>query len=81
MNESDKSTIISNIDIQVLCLIAVPVTIIIPNQQNARFVFISVAIILSCYLTVGLLFIPKVCSNARTVSRCGGEKESPKESG
>jgi len=47
-------------NVVVLCLIAVPVTIIIPNQQNARFVFISVAIILSCYLTIGLLFIPKM---------------------
>lgn len=41
-------------------MIAVPVTLIIPNQQNARFVFIAVAILVSCYLTVGLIFIPKV---------------------
>ncbi|XP_067951624.1 gamma-aminobutyric acid type B receptor subunit 1-like [Watersipora subatra] len=47
-------------NIVVLCLIAVPVTLIIPNQHNARFAFVSVATIISCVLTVALLFIPKM---------------------
>ncbi|KAF6023760.1 GABA-B-R1 [Bugula neritina] len=47
-------------NILVLCVVSVPVTLIIPYQHNALYGFISVAIILSCYLSLSLIFIPKM---------------------
>ncbi|XP_014662333.1 PREDICTED: gamma-aminobutyric acid type B receptor subunit 1-like [Priapulus caudatus] len=46
-------------NVVVLCLITSPVTMIIDDQQNASFTFVSLAIIFCSFLTMALIFIPK----------------------
>lgn len=45
---------------QVLCMITAPVTMILSSQQDASFAFASLAIIFSVYITLVVLFVPKV---------------------
>lgn len=45
---------------QVLCLITAPVTMILSSQQDAAFAFASLAIVFSSYITLVVLFVPKV---------------------
>uniref|UniRef100_A0A3B3BNY8 Gamma-aminobutyric acid (GABA) B receptor, 1b n=1 Tax=Oryzias melastigma TaxID=30732 RepID=A0A3B3BNY8_ORYME len=45
---------------QVLCLITAPVTMILSSQQDASFAFASLAIVFSVYITLVVLFIPKM---------------------
>jgi gamma-aminobutyric acid type B receptor len=45
---------------QVLCIITAPVTLIIGSHQDASFAFVAVAILLSSFLAMGLIFVPKV---------------------
>ena len=45
---------------QVLCLITAPVTMILTSQQDASFAFASLAIVFSAYITLVVLFVPKV---------------------
>lgn len=47
-------------NVVILCLITAPVTMVIANQQDACFVFVSLAIIFCCFLSLALIFIPKV---------------------
>lgn len=46
--------------LQVLCLITAPVTMILSSQQDASFAFASLAIVFSAYITLVVLFVPKV---------------------
>ncbi|XP_074928174.1 gamma-aminobutyric acid type B receptor subunit 1-like [Chelonoidis abingdonii] len=45
---------------QVLCLITAPVTMILNSQQDAAFAFTSLAIVFSSYITLVVLFVPKM---------------------
>jgi len=45
---------------QVLCLITAPVTMILSSQQDAAFAFASLAIVFSSYITLVVLFVPKM---------------------
>lgn len=45
---------------QVLCMITAPVTMILSSQQDASFAFASLAIVFSVYITLVVLFVPKV---------------------
>ena len=45
---------------QVLCLITAPVTMILSSQQDAAFAFASLAVVFSSYITLVVLFVPKV---------------------
>uniref|UniRef100_A0A8C7Y9X7 Gamma-aminobutyric acid (GABA) B receptor, 1b n=1 Tax=Oryzias sinensis TaxID=183150 RepID=A0A8C7Y9X7_9TELE len=47
-------------NVAVLCLITAPVTMILSSQQDASFAFASLAIIFSVYITLVVLFIPKM---------------------
>ncbi|KAK6195470.1 hypothetical protein SNE40_000895 [Patella caerulea] len=47
-------------NVVVMCVITAPITLIIGNQQDASFAFISLAIILCSFLSMGLLFVPKM---------------------
>lgn len=47
-------------NVVVLCLITAPVTLVISTQQDASFAFVSFAIIFCCFLSMALVFIPKV---------------------
>uniref|UniRef100_A0A8B9HKI5 Gamma-aminobutyric acid type B receptor subunit 1 n=1 Tax=Astyanax mexicanus TaxID=7994 RepID=A0A8B9HKI5_ASTMX len=46
--------------IRVLCLITAPVTMILSSQQDASFAFASLAIVFSVYITLVVLFVPKM---------------------
>lgn len=46
--------------LQVLCMITAPVTMILSSQQDASFAFASLAIVFSVYITLVVLFVPKV---------------------
>ncbi|XP_009272085.2 PREDICTED: gamma-aminobutyric acid type B receptor subunit 1, partial [Aptenodytes forsteri] len=45
---------------KVLCLITAPVTMILSSQQDAAFAFASLAGVFSSYITLVVLFVPKV---------------------
>lgn len=49
-----------SLSLQVLCLITAPVTMILSSQQDAAFAFASLAIVFSAYITLVVLFVPKV---------------------
>ncbi|MEQ2191604.1 Gamma-aminobutyric acid type B receptor subunit 1, partial [Xenoophorus captivus] len=50
----------------VLCLITAPVTMILSSQQDASFAFASLAIVFSAYITLVVLFVPKVTDTLKT---------------
>ena len=45
---------------QVLCVITAPITLIIKSQQDASYAFVALAIILCSFLSMGVIFGPKV---------------------
>ncbi|GFY57616.1 gamma-aminobutyric acid type B receptor subunit 1 [Trichonephila inaurata madagascariensis] len=45
---------------KVLCLITAPVTLVISSQTDATYAFVSLAIIVCSFLSMALIFIPKV---------------------
>lgn len=47
-------------NVVVLCLITAPVTLVISAQQDASFAFVALAIIFCCFLSMALVFVPKV---------------------
>ncbi|XP_055388221.1 gamma-aminobutyric acid type B receptor subunit 1 [Condylostylus longicornis] len=47
-------------NVVVLCLITAPVAMVIASQQDASFAFISLAVIFCCFLSMLLIFVPKV---------------------
>ncbi|CAK6982642.1 gamma-aminobutyric acid type B receptor subunit 1, partial [Scomber scombrus] len=49
-----------HITVEVLCMITAPVTMILSSQQDASFAFASLAIVFSVYITLVVLFIPKM---------------------
>ncbi|GBP61571.1 Gamma-aminobutyric acid type B receptor subunit 1 [Eumeta japonica] len=47
-------------NVVVLCLITAPVSLVIASQQDASFAFVSLAIVFCCFLSMALIFVPKV---------------------
>ncbi|XP_044837527.1 gamma-aminobutyric acid type B receptor subunit 1 isoform X1 [Mauremys mutica] len=47
-------------NVAVLCLITAPVTMILNSQQDAAFAFTSLAVVFSSYITLVVLFVPKM---------------------
>uniref|UniRef100_A0A667X6R7 Gamma-aminobutyric acid (GABA) B receptor, 1a n=1 Tax=Myripristis murdjan TaxID=586833 RepID=A0A667X6R7_9TELE len=47
-------------NVAVLCMITAPVTMILSSQQDASFAFASLAIVFSAYITLVVLFVPKM---------------------
>ncbi|XP_029023271.1 gamma-aminobutyric acid type B receptor subunit 1 isoform X2 [Betta splendens] len=47
-------------NVAVLCMITAPVTMILSSQQDASFAFAALAIVFSVYITLVVLFIPKM---------------------
>ncbi|CAC5406902.1 GABBR [Mytilus coruscus] len=47
-------------NVVVLCVITAPITLLINNQQDASFAFVSLAILLCSLLSTGLIFVPKM---------------------
>ncbi|XP_046398268.1 gamma-aminobutyric acid type B receptor subunit 1 isoform X3 [Ischnura elegans] len=58
-------------NVVVLCLITAPVTMVIASQQDAGYAFVALSIIFCCFLSMALIFVPKVIE----VMRHPGEKE------
>lgn len=49
-------------NVVVLCLITAPVGMVIASQQDASFAFVALAVIFCCFLSMLLIFVPKVSS-------------------
>lgn len=47
-------------NVVILCVITAPVTLVIASQQDASFAFVALAIIFCCFLSMALIFVPKV---------------------
>ncbi|CAN8002636.1 unnamed protein product, partial [Ixodes hexagonus] len=52
-------------NVVVLCLITTPVTMVISSQQDATFAFVALAIILCSFLSMALIFVPKIIELGR----------------
>ncbi|XP_069101175.1 gamma-aminobutyric acid type B receptor subunit 1-like [Argopecten irradians] len=52
-------------NVVVLCVITAPITLIISNQQDASFAFLALAILLCSFLSMGLIFVPKIVEISR----------------
>ncbi|CAG2173012.1 unnamed protein product, partial [Oppiella nova] len=52
-------------NVVILCLITGPVSQVIEDQVNAHFAFIALAIIFCCFLTMALVFVPKIVELVR----------------
>ncbi|XP_069119655.1 gamma-aminobutyric acid type B receptor subunit 1-like isoform X3 [Argopecten irradians] len=52
-------------NVVVLCVITAPITLIISNQQDASFAFVALAILLCSFLSMGLIFVPKIVEISR----------------
>ncbi|XP_045204185.2 gamma-aminobutyric acid type B receptor subunit 1-like [Mercenaria mercenaria] len=67
-------------NVVVLCVITVPIVLIIKSQQDASFAFVALAIILCSFLSLGLIFGPKVIEILRNPKRNQHEIRSLTES-
>ena len=47
-------------NVAILCIITAPVTMVIRDQENATFAFVALANVFCCYLSMALVFVPKV---------------------
>ena len=56
---------------QILCLITGPVSLVINNQVNSHFAFIALTIIFCCFLSMALIFIPKIIEVVRHQQNLG----------
>lgn len=64
--------------LQVLCLITAPVTMILSSQQDASFAFASLAIVFSAYITLVVLFVPKVTDTLKAWGKASVAHSSEK---
>uniref|UniRef100_A0A6Q2WQT3 Gamma-aminobutyric acid (GABA) B receptor, 1b n=1 Tax=Esox lucius TaxID=8010 RepID=A0A6Q2WQT3_ESOLU len=55
-------------NVSVLCMITAPVTMILSSQQDASFAFASLAIVFSVYITLVVLFVPKLRSVSQDIN-------------
>jgi gamma-aminobutyric acid type B receptor len=56
-------------NVVVLCLITAPVIMVIASQQDASFAFEALAIIFCCFLSMALVFVPKVDTRHNFVAK------------
>jgi len=47
-------------NVAILCIITGPVTMVISDQHNATFAFVALANVFCCFLSMALVFVPKV---------------------
>lgn len=47
-------------NVVVLCLITAPVSLVISSQADASFAFVTTALVFCCFLSMALIFLPKV---------------------
>lgn len=60
-------------NVVVLCLITAPVSLVISSQADASYAFVTAALVFCCFLSMALIFVPKVffLSNEFSVSSLG----------
>ncbi|KAH9514527.1 Gamma-aminobutyric acid type B receptor subunit 1 [Bulinus truncatus] len=63
-------------NVVVLCVITAPISLIIGNQEDATFAFVSLAIVLCSFLSMGLIFVPKMLEIIQNPQREGQEVQS-----
>ncbi|XP_063393215.1 gamma-aminobutyric acid type B receptor subunit 1 isoform X1 [Cydia fagiglandana] len=68
-------------NVVVLCLITAPVTLVIASQQDASFAFVSLAIVFCCFLSMALIFVPKVLQVIEVIRHPTERAESGRGSG
>jgi gamma-aminobutyric acid type B receptor len=54
-------------NVVILCLITAPVTMVIASQQDASYAFVALAIVFCCFLSMALIFVPKVIAAVRAL--------------
>lgn len=54
-------------NVVILCLITAPVAMVIASQQDASYAFVALAIVFCCFLSMALIFVPKVSVNNTTL--------------
>ena len=64
INDS-KLICMSIYNVVILCMITGPVSLVITNQVNGHFAFIAFTIICCCFLTMILVFVPKIVELVR----------------
>lgn len=52
-------------NVVILCLITAPTSLVMNNQVNSHFAFVSLAIIFCCFLSMALIFVPKIVELVR----------------
>ncbi|KAJ8300573.1 hypothetical protein KUTeg_022092 [Tegillarca granosa] len=67
-------------NVVVLCVITAPITLIISNQQDASFAFVALAILLCSFLSMGLIFVPKMVEIYRSPTKNNLEVRALSES-
>lgn len=50
-------------NVVVTCLITAPVIMVTASQQDASFAFVALSVIFCCFLSMALIFVPKVRNN------------------
>lgn len=56
-------------NVVVLCLITAPVSLVISSQADASFAFVTSALVFCCFLSMALIFLPKVVEVLRNPDR------------
>jgi len=56
-------------NVVVLCLITAPVSLVISSQADASFAFVTAALVFCCFLSMALIFLPKVVEVIRHPDR------------
>lgn len=52
-------------NVVVTCLITTPVIMVTASQQDASFSFVALSVIFCCFLSMALIFVPKVRNNVK----------------
>lgn len=64
-------------NVVVLCLITAPVSLVISSQADASFAFVTAALAFCCFISMALIFVPKVVEVVRNPDRPGdGDDET-----
>ncbi|XP_046442537.1 gamma-aminobutyric acid type B receptor subunit 1-like [Daphnia pulex] len=64
-------------NVVVLCLITAPVSLVISSQADASFAFVTAALAFCCFISMALIFLPKVVEVVRNPDRPGdGDDET-----
>ncbi len=65
-------------NVVILCAITAPVMLVIGDQQDAAFVFVASSDVFCCFLSMGLVFVPKLLfirKHAHDPRERGGEED------